>query len=180
MTANTELKSQLDEIYALIDLNEQNPFDRDFDASIFDLVDAFLAVHEDSNYINLIVDASTHVDMHRVGCLFTIMLWSTRDEGEKIQAWRVDRFDHGTQRDVEIALCMTEVYPMKDLTAFLEKLNNLKQKYPQTEPLCARWMNSTQNTLRQHEALEQGGLFYVLKQKTLQFFNRYWHVKNRG
>jgi hypothetical protein len=69
MKYNSEAKKQLDQIYALIEINEQNPFDRIFDDSIFELVDDFLANFEDADYIKLILDNSTKMNIHKVGCL---------------------------------------------------------------------------------------------------------------
>jgi hypothetical protein len=168
MEDHTEAKKRLDQIYALIAINEQNPFERNFHDSIFDLVDDFLARFENSNYIKLILDCST-IDVHKIGCLFTIMLWSTRDEGEKIHAWMVESYENGSQRDVEIALCVTEVYPMKDLNVFMEKLEQIKIKYPQTEILADYWLVQTKNTLPRDEMNKSVGLFEEAKQKFLKF-----------
>jgi hypothetical protein len=161
-----EAKRRLDQIYALIEINERNPFERNFHDSIFDLIDDFLARFEKSNYIKLILDCST-INVHKIGCLFTIMLWSTRDEGEKIHAWRVESYENGSQRDVEIALCVTEVYPMKELNVFMKKLEQIKIKYPQTEILADYWLIQTKNTLLRDEINESVG--FVEKAKT-RFF----------
>ncbi len=173
MKYNIEAKKRLDQIYALIEINEQNPFDRNFDDSIFELVDSFLANYEDTNYIKLILDSSLKVNMHKIGCLLTILLWSTRDEGEKIQAWRVDTFENGKLREVQIALCVTDVYPMKDLNVFLNKLNEIKNEYPETESLCKYWMISTQNALLRDEINKNNGTFRRVKQKVVKFLNQY-------
>jgi hypothetical protein len=106
----------------------------------------------------------------------TILLWSTRDEGEKVQVWRVDSFENGNQRDVQIALCVTDVYPMKDLNVFLNKLNEIKKKYPEIESLCEHWMISTKNALLRDEINKNKGIFQEAKQKMVKFLNK--HIKN--
>jgi hypothetical protein len=173
MKYNIEAKKRLDKIYALIEINEQNPFDRNFDDSIFDLVDDFLVNFEDGNYIKLILDCSTKVNIHKVGCLLTIMLWSTRDEGEKVQAWRVGCFENGNQRDVQIALCVTDVYPMKDLNVFLKKIEEIRIKHPQTESICEYWMILTKNDLLRDEINKNKGTLRKVKQEVVKFLKRY-------
>ena len=175
---DTEAQKQLDQIYALIEINDQNPFNRTFDDSIFELVDDFLASCEDTDYIKLILDASTNININKIGCLLTIMLWSTRDEGETIHAWRVASFENGNQRDVQIALCVTDVYPMKDLNAFLNKLNEIKKKYPETESLCEHWMISTQDTLLRMERNKNNGMFQEVKKRIGKFLNKYNNPQN--
>jgi hypothetical protein len=173
MKYNIEAKKRLDRIYALIEINEQNPFDRNFDDSIFGLVDDFLRNFEDADYVKIIIDYSTKINIHKVGCLLTFLLWSTRDEGEKVQVWRVDSFENGSQRDVQIALCVTDVYPMKDLNVFLNKLKEIKKKYPETEPLCEYWIVSTKNALLRDKINKNKGSFQEIKQRIIDFLNNF-------
>ncbi|MEZ4926166.1 MAG: hypothetical protein R3A50_07815 [Saprospiraceae bacterium] len=176
MKYNIEAKSRLDQIYALIEINERNPFDRNFDDSIFDLVDDFLSDHQDTDYIKLILDNSTEMNIHKIGCLLTILLWSTRDEGEKVQVWRVDSFENGNPRDIQIALSVTDVYPMKDLNVLLNKLNELKNKYPETENLCQYWLIQVKDALLRDEIYKNKGMFQELTGRVVDFFNKY--IKN--
>lgn len=171
MEYHTDVQKRLDQIYTLIEVGRQNPFDRNFDDSIFELVDSFLSKYEDTDYIQLILNSSEKVDIHKVGCLLTIMLWSTKDEGAKINAWRLDSFNNGKQRDVEIALCVTDVYPMKDLNAFLSILNKINEKYPKTGFLCEYWMVLTKNALLRDEIINKENLLQKIKQKIIEFFN---------
>lgn len=169
---NDKLKpvNQLLQIYSLMEVNEQNPFDIHFDDSIFDLVDEFLGVYESTDYIQLILECSLDENIHKVGCLFSILLWSTRDEGEKVQNWRVQSFEHENQRDIEIALCVTDVYPMKDLVQFSGKLKEIAAKFPETKPLCDYWIDQVQKELIWREVKTNDGPVQKIMDKIAGLF----------
>ncbi|MBL7827252.1 MAG: hypothetical protein JNJ57_11515 [Saprospiraceae bacterium] len=148
---------QLAQIYSCIQLNPQNPFERDFDEAVFDLVDEFIQAHEDTDYIQYIIDNSAGENTHKVGCLLSILIWSTKDNGEKIQRWRGLSLDNENQRAIEIALCITDVFPMADLNACINKLKEIALKFPQTEPLCDYWIDLAQKELLRNAGIRNRG-----------------------
>lgn len=155
-----DIKKRLDEIFLKITINDKNPFERDFDESVFDLANDLIRAHEESDYVETIIELSNNIDAHKIGCLFDILLWSTRDEGQKVQEWRKKSLENGKEREVEIALCVSNAYPMIDLHRFLSVLDELTIKYPKLASLYEHWKSSTQNSIKRDEKEEKPGRIF--------------------
>jgi hypothetical protein len=174
-----DVKAHLRPIYALIKINPQDPFDRDFDDSIFDLVDAFLEEYEASDYMKLIMDCSTDENIHKIGCLLDILIWSTSDNGKKLDDWRMKAFENENQRDIEVALCVTNTYPMtmNDIPALIKKLHEIEIKFPDTKPLCDYWMIAAQKYLDREQAQKSRNSIQYQVKKILEGFQKMFGLK---
>ena len=146
----TDLKNRLDEIYRQITITDRSLLKCEFGESIFDSVDELVKAYEATDYPNAILHLSAGVDALKVGCLFGILLWSTKDEGSTVQACRRAWLTQQDERAIEVALSVADAFPVQDLDVFQRMLNEIQTTFPKLESLCHFWILAIQR-IRENE-----------------------------
>lgn len=169
----TDIHHQLSNIYALITITDPAHLQCQFEDRIFDLVDELLGKYEDTDYPNLILDASPDTEVHKIGCLFDILLWSTRDEGARIQLCRNVWLEQSDERKIAVALCISNVYPTADFPKFVLQLKQIEADFPALTPLCAHWLSATQLMTQRDAAKKKAATWwYFFKTAVQKMVNR--------
>lgn len=126
----------LNKIYDEIIIVDEDKLEVRFDNRIFDLVLSYLSTREKLNYPLIILESSENVKAIKIGALLDICTWSTEDNGSK-QAREVEKWMYSNnERKIEVALSITNTYPLNDFVILKAKLEEIKQTFPRLLKLC--------------------------------------------
>lgn len=158
----------LNEIYDEIKIIDEDTLQIKFDNKIFKLVQDYLSTREDLNYPLIILEASEKIKAIKVGALLDFCIWSTEDNGAK-QAKEIEKWMHSNnERKIEVALSITNAFPLDDFKLLKSKLEEFKKTFPRLEKLCDLRMAGVEKMIQKHEKKAVDNSF---KAKVLRYLN---------
>jgi hypothetical protein len=140
---NKKISLLLQDIYRGIDL-EKSVLER-IDPDVFDLVDILISELEYDGLMNEILDNSNEPDLRKIGVLVDILCWQTPDNGSYLFKQIAEWVRSNDRIKVEIALGVSDFYPIDPSSAFKQELHRIESKFPALKARCLFWRESIEN-----------------------------------
>lgn len=140
---SVEVKNLLENIYSHIHPNNSEM--TKIDDETFDLVDILIESFPYEGLIDKIYENSIQIDVRKIGILFDILTWSTKDNGTylfiQIAVWAKGN----NKRKVEIALSINDCFPLEPLSELEKELKLIEIKFPDLKSKCDFWADKIED-----------------------------------
>ena len=132
MISDTELiENILHEIYY------ENSGELRADQNGFDQCDIFVNLYFNENFPEIIYNSlKKETDLAKISSLLDILVWSTPDNGKKLEELISNWITSKDKIKVEIILLRQDWFPRQNREENIKVLENVKQKFPEFVELC--------------------------------------------
>ncbi|MFN8346786.1 MAG: hypothetical protein U0X91_17425 [Spirosomataceae bacterium] len=132
-----EINTLLGAIYSHI-----HPYNTEMDKidkETFDLVDTLLEGVPYEGLIDKIYENSKQTDVRKIGILFDILTWSTKDNGTYLFTQIATWVKGNNKKKLEIALSVNDSFPLYPISELEKELKLVEKKFPDLRPMCEFW-----------------------------------------
>ena len=127
----------------------------------FDLTDIFVDRYFKIDFTQVIIDSlQSNSDLRKVGTLLDILIWSTPDNGTKLDSLIHDWITSNDKTKIEILLLREEWFPRTDRDENTKVLESVKQKFPEFTDLCKYYIDEFDYDAKHH--MRRMDIFYKL------------------